>query len=166
MRTVKALGFIAYICFISECLQIQLELGEESSIAVGWQKKDEKTSASGDIKLKIINGKEGVDNEIEHHLVILDMVEPWRTWEEMKRELKREPQKRLTKGPTGLCLPEHVEHLCPEDVVNFFDANTRPTLRHSEVVHKLPSISLNTQIQHPNPRPHFHKPIKNPLFKI
>lgn len=34
-------------CFV----QIQLVLGTESSIAVGWQKRDEKTSAAGEVKV-------------------------------------------------------------------------------------------------------------------
>lgn len=32
-------------------IQIQLLLGTESSIAVGWQKKEEKMSAAGEIKV-------------------------------------------------------------------------------------------------------------------
>lgn len=31
--------------------QIQLALGPESSVAVGWQKKEEKMSASGELKV-------------------------------------------------------------------------------------------------------------------
>jgi DnaJ family protein C protein 11 len=34
--------------------QIQLLLGPESSIAVGWQKKHEKMSASGELKVHLI----------------------------------------------------------------------------------------------------------------
>jgi DnaJ family protein C protein 11 len=34
--------------------QIQLLLGPESSIAVGWQKKEEKMSASGELKVHLI----------------------------------------------------------------------------------------------------------------
>ena len=35
------------LCFV----QIQLVLGTESTIAVGWQKKDEKNSAAGELKV-------------------------------------------------------------------------------------------------------------------
>ena len=31
--------------------QIQLVLGDESSISVGWQKKDEKSTATGEVKV-------------------------------------------------------------------------------------------------------------------
>ncbi|KAF8380499.1 hypothetical protein HHK36_027986 [Tetracentron sinense] len=34
-------------------LVIQLALGPESSISVGWQKKEEKTSAAGELKVQI-----------------------------------------------------------------------------------------------------------------
>ncbi|KAK1274338.1 Chaperone protein dnaJ 13 [Acorus gramineus] len=44
---------------------IQLVLGEESSIAVGWQKKDEKTSASGDIKFS--TSSFGASGSYTHH---------------------------------------------------------------------------------------------------
>lgn len=36
---------------MSYVLQIQLALGPQSSIAVGWQKKDERRSASGEVKV-------------------------------------------------------------------------------------------------------------------
>jgi len=34
-------------------LQIQLILGDDSSISVGWQKKDEKSTATGEIKVNL-----------------------------------------------------------------------------------------------------------------
>jgi len=34
-------------------LQIQLAVGPESSIAVGWQKKEEKMSAAGEVKVHL-----------------------------------------------------------------------------------------------------------------
>ena len=42
-----------YVVFF---FQIQLVLGTESNIAVGWQKKEEKTSASGELKVPLTIG--------------------------------------------------------------------------------------------------------------
>ena len=42
--------FKSYFCFFYS-FQIQLALGPESSIAVGWQKKEVKMSASGELKV-------------------------------------------------------------------------------------------------------------------
>lgn len=50
---------ILLICLLPTCInfllifvfQIQLELGSDTSIAVGWQKKDQKISAAAEIKV-------------------------------------------------------------------------------------------------------------------
>ena len=43
--------FFKIIFFRLFFFQIQLALGPESSVAVGWQKKEEKMSASGELKV-------------------------------------------------------------------------------------------------------------------
>jgi hypothetical protein len=51
-------------------LQIQLVLGDESSISVGWQKKDEKRTATGEIKVNFNDNSNNfvtVDNFLEMH---------------------------------------------------------------------------------------------------
>ena len=52
-------NFFAYIqpvsfCFSFSFLQIQLVLGPESAVAVGWQKKEEKMSAAAEIKVHLL----------------------------------------------------------------------------------------------------------------
>lgn len=60
MKSIETILTIAYItflliilCYVSAVLilQIQLSLGEESSIGIGWRKKEQKVSASGEIKV-------------------------------------------------------------------------------------------------------------------
>lgn len=46
-------NFLSNSCFSSSFLQIQLLLGQESAISVGWQKKDERMSAVGEIKVSL-----------------------------------------------------------------------------------------------------------------
>jgi hypothetical protein len=45
--------FLSHLCLFSlfTNFQIQLVLGDESSISVGWQKKDEKRTATGEVKV-------------------------------------------------------------------------------------------------------------------
>lgn len=48
------LSFESFFFFLSlSLLQIQLAVGPESSIAVGWQKKEEKMSAAGEVKVHL-----------------------------------------------------------------------------------------------------------------
>lgn len=43
----------SFLKFFFFFIQIQLALGPESSIAVGWQKKEVKMSASGELKVGV-----------------------------------------------------------------------------------------------------------------
>jgi hypothetical protein len=42
---------LSLICLVLYVFQIQLMLGSQSSVAVGWQKKDEKRTATGEVKV-------------------------------------------------------------------------------------------------------------------
>jgi hypothetical protein len=45
------LMFLCLLFSLFTNFQIQLVLGDESSISVGWQKKDEKSTATGEVKV-------------------------------------------------------------------------------------------------------------------
>lgn len=46
-------NLLSDFCFSSSFFQIQLLLGVESAISVGWEKKDERMSAVGEIKVSL-----------------------------------------------------------------------------------------------------------------
>jgi hypothetical protein len=50
--------FCFLVCYFSFTnFQIQLVLGDESSISVGWHKNDEKSSAAGEVKVISFRGQ-------------------------------------------------------------------------------------------------------------
>jgi hypothetical protein len=50
-------GKLTLFSFLVCYFQIQLVLGDESNISVGWQKKDEKGSAAGEVKVISFRGQ-------------------------------------------------------------------------------------------------------------